>query len=128
MPSLLVVVVAVESDVAVVDSVAVAEPVVVVVVGTDEVWVLELDLESSYQRELLVVDVVVVESGPEVEHFVADVESAAAVDDDAVVPVVAGGVADVESAADYVADPAVATAVDDFAVAVAVVVVVEASS
>ena len=70
------------------------------------------------------------ESGPEVEHFVADVESAAAVDDAVVVPVVAGGVADVESAADYVADPAAATAVDDFAVAVAVVVavVVEASS
>ena len=112
-----------ESD-AVVDSVAVAEPVVVVVVGTDEVWVLELDLESSYQRELLVV---VVESGPEVEHFVADVESAAAAVDAAVVPVVAGGVvADVESAADYVADPAAATAVDDFAVVVAVVV--EASS
>ena len=76
--------------------------------------------------------VVVVESGPELEHFVADVESAAAVDDAAVVPVVAGGgVADVESAADYVADPAAATAtaVDHFAVAVVVVaVVVEASS
>ena len=117
-----------ESD-AVVDSVAVAEPVVVVVVGTDEGWVLELDLESSYQWELLVV--VVVESGPELEHFVADVESAAAVDDAAVVPVVAGGgVADVESAADYVADPAAATAVDDFDVVVVVVVavVVEASS
>ena len=91
-----------ESD-AVVDSVAVAGPVVVV--GTDEGWVLELDLESSYQRMLLVV----VESGPELEHFVADVESAA----------------------DYVADPAAATAVDDFVVVVVVVVVVvavEASS
>ena len=117
-----------ESD-AVVDSVAVAEPVVVVVVGTDEAWVLELDLESSSQRELLLV--VVVESGPEVEHFVADVESAAAAVDAAVVPVVADGVAvaDVESAADYVADPAAATAVDDFVVVVVVVaVVVEASS
>ena len=71
------------------------------------------------------------ESGPELEHFVADVESAAAVDDAVVVPVVADGVAvaDVESAADYVADPAPAAAVDDFAVVVVVVaVVVEASS
>jgi hypothetical protein len=55
-----------------------------------------------------------VESGLELELLVADVEA-----------VVADGVADVESAADYVADHAAATAVDDLVV---VAVVVEASS
>jgi hypothetical protein len=102
---------------------SVAEPVVVVV-GNAEVWVLELDLKSVQQQEELLVVVVVVESGLELEHFVAAAADADA--DDFVVPVVAGGVAVAvaESAADYVADVDPATAVDGFVVAA----VVEASS
>ena len=102
---------------------SVAEPVVVVV-GNAEVWVLELDLKSVQQQEELLV--VVVESGLELEHFVAAAADAEADADDFVVPVVAGGVAVAvaESAADYVADVDPATAVDGFVVAA----VVEASS
>ena len=104
---------------------SVAEPVVVVV-GNAEVWVLELDLKSVQQQEELLVVVVVVESGLELEHFVAAAADAEADADDFVVPVVAGGVAVAvaESAADYVADVDPATAVDGFVIAA----VVEASS